>query len=151
MADAAAGETSAARSGASDALQRKIGGLLQNSHNNSIDKAPFLGDLPILGSLFRSNNFKRSETELVIIVTPYLVKPVSAGQLSLPTDGYKAPTDAQRLLMGQVFDGKTGEKRPMPRMAPPVTSQPGIGPGASATNPSKAKKTAAADPGFSFN
>jgi pilus assembly protein CpaC len=94
----------------------------------------------------------------VIIVTPYLVKPVSANQLSLPTDGYKAPTDAQRLLMGQTFDGRTGEKRPGPRVAPPVTSQPGvgvIGAGASAgqpaTKPSKAKKTAAADPGFSFN
>jgi pilus assembly protein CpaC len=128
-----------------------IGGLLQNSHNNSVDKAPFLGDLPILGALFRSNNFRRSETELVIIVTPYLVKPVSAGQIALPTDGYKAPTDAQRVIMGQTFDGKTGEKRPSPRMAPPVTSQPGIGPIGDATKPAKGKKTAAADPGFSFN
>lgn len=135
-----------------------IGGLLSNSHNNSIDKAPFLGDIPILGALFRSNNFKRNETELVIIVTPYLVKPVSANQIALPTDGYKAPTDAQRLLMGQAFDGRTGEQRPMPRMAPPVTSQPGIGgvgPGASLSQPaakrSRPKKTAAADPGFSFN
>jgi pilus assembly protein CpaC len=130
-----------------------IGGLLSNNHNNSIDKAPFLGDLPILGALFRSNNFKRSETELVIIVTPYLVKPVSASQIALPTDGYKAATDAQRLLLGQAFDGKTGEKRPVPKTAPPVTSQPGIGsigPGAAA-KPAKGKKTAAADPGFSFN
>jgi pilus assembly protein CpaC len=132
-----------------------IGGLLSNAHNNTIDKAPFLGDLPILGSLFRSNSFRRSETELVIIVTPYLVKPVSASQLALPTDGYKAPTDAQRLLTGQAFDGKTGEKRPGPTQAPPVTSQPGlgVGPGAAAKeqNPAKGKKTAAADPGFSFN
>jgi pilus assembly protein CpaC len=136
-----------------------IAGLMQNNHNNSVDKAPFLGDLPILGALFRSNSFKRSETELVIIVTPYLVKPVSAGQIALPTDGYKAPTDAQRLLTGQTFDGKTGEKRPMPRMAPPVAGQPGIsgvGPGAALqprTQESKAKagKTAAADAGFSFN
>ena len=132
-----------------------IGGLLSNSHNNSIDKAPFLGDIPILGALFRSTNFRRNETELVIIVTPYLVKPVSANQIALPTDGYKAPTDAQRLLMGQTFDGRTGEQRPKPRMAPPVTSQPGVGPGASASQPaaksSKPKKTAAADPGFSFN
>jgi pilus assembly protein CpaC len=130
-----------------------IGGLLSNAHNNSIDKAPFLGDLPILGALFRSTNFKRSETELVIIVTPYLVKPVSAGQIALPTDGYKAPTDAQRYLMGQTFDGRTSEKRPKPTMAPPVTSQPGIGPVGSSgdAKPARAKKTAAADPGFSFN
>ncbi|TKW73999.1 MAG: type II and III secretion system protein family protein, partial [Staphylococcus hominis] len=53
-----------------------IAGLLQNNHQNSIDKTPFLGDLPIIGALFRSNRFTRSETELVIIVTPYLVKPV---------------------------------------------------------------------------
>jgi pilus assembly protein CpaC len=79
------------------------------------------------------------------------VKPVSAGQIALPTDGYKAPTDAQRVIMGQTFDGKTGEKRPSPRMAPPVTSQPGIGPIGDATKPAKGKKTAAADPGFSFN
>ena len=55
-----------------------IAGLLQNSNSNSIEKAPFLGDIPVLGALFRSTKFQRDETELVIIVTPYLVKPVSA-------------------------------------------------------------------------
>ena len=147
-----------------------IGGLLSNSHNNSIDKAPFLGDLPILGSLFRSNNFRRQESELVIIVTPYLVKPVSAGQIALPTDGYKGATDAQRILMGQTFSGKSGEQRPMPRTAEPVT-KPTIGSAdpirptqqqargddrASPPRKADAKKkssqtTASADPGFSFN
>ena len=73
-----------------------IAGLLRNSNTNDINKAPFLGDLPILGALFRSTSFSRSETELVIIVTPYLVRPVS-GQLALPTDGYRAPSDAQRV------------------------------------------------------
>jgi pilus assembly protein CpaC len=100
-----------------------IGGLLSNSHNNAIDKAPGLGDLPILGALFRSNRFARSETELVIMVTPYLVKPVSANQIALPTDGYRAPTDAQRVLMGQTFDGKSGGRRAMPTMAPPTPAQ----------------------------
>jgi pilus assembly protein CpaC len=148
-----------------------IGGLLSNTHTNSIDKAPFLGDLPILGSLFRSNSFRRAETELVIVVTPYLVKPVSANQIALPTDGYKAATDAQRLLMGQSFSGKTGEKRPVPTPAAPVT-QPTIGsidpvkPAQQqarrsedrAAPPRKAdgkkngsQTTASADPGFSFN
>jgi len=147
-----------------------IGGLLSNSHNNSIDKAPFLGDLPILGSLFRSNNFRRQESELVIIVTPYLVKPVSANQIALPTDGYKGPTDAERLLMGQTFSGKTGQQRPMPSTAAPVT-KPTIGSAdpirptqqqargddrASPPRKADAKKkssqtTASADPGFSFN
>ena len=55
-----------------------IAGLLRNTDTNDIDKAPFLGDLPILGALFRSTSFRREETELVIVVTPYLVRPVSA-------------------------------------------------------------------------
>src|SRR4029078_6138271 len=63
-----------------------IAGLLQNTGNNSIDKAPVLGDLAILGALFRSTKFQRSETELVVIVTPYLVRPVST-QMVTPIDG----------------------------------------------------------------
>ena len=148
-----------------------IGGLLSNAHNNSIDKAPFLGDLPILGSLFRSNNFRRNETELVIVVTPYLVKPVSANQIALPTDGYKAATDAERLLMSQTFSGKTGQERPVPTTATPVT-QPTIGsadplkpaqqqargdddhatpPREADAKKKKSSTPASADPGFSFN
>jgi pilus assembly protein CpaC len=130
-----------------------IGGLLANTHTNSIDKAPGLGDLPILGALFRSNRFRRAESELVIVVTPYLVKPVSANQIALPTDGYKAPTDFQRLVGGQSFDGKTGEKRPGPTSAPPVTVQAGR-PVASADPAPRGKQKApapAAAPGFSFN
>jgi pilus assembly protein CpaC len=84
-----------------------LAGLLQNRNNNSIQKAPFLGDLPILGALFRSTSYQRNETELVIIVTPYLVRPVS-GQLADPTQGYRAPNDAQRLLLGQTFTGVSG-------------------------------------------
>ena len=84
-----------------------LAGLLSNKNNNAITKAPFLGDLPILGALFRSTSYQRDETELVIIVTPYLVRPVS-GRLALPTDGYRAPTDAQQVLGGQVFGGVSG-------------------------------------------
>jgi pilus assembly protein CpaC len=134
-----------------------IGGLLSNNHNNAIDKAPGLGDLPIIGALFRSNRFARSETELVIMVTPYLVKPVSASQIALPTDGYRAPTDAQRVIMGQTFDGKTGGKRAMPTLAPPTTAPgapPIAGPAASAApggaRPPRGGAPAPA-PGFSTN
>jgi pilus assembly protein CpaC len=84
-----------------------LAGLLRNSHLNNIEKAPVLGDLPVLGALFRSTSFRRQETELVIIVTPYLVRPVS-GQLALPTDGYRAPNDAQRTLLGQTYTGRSG-------------------------------------------
>ena len=105
-----------------------IAGLLRNSTNNSIDKAPFLGDLPIIGSLFRSTRFRRQETELVIIVTPYLVRPVS-GRLSTPVDGYRAPTDVQRVWEGQTYTGQSGT-RPVP-----VSAAPGIGAGAAAAAP----------------
>jgi pilus assembly protein CpaC len=84
-----------------------IAGLLRNANTNDVTKAPFLGDLPILGALFRSTKYRRAETELVIIVTPYLVRPVS-GQLALPTNGYRAPTDAKRVFGNQTFTGKSG-------------------------------------------
>ncbi|WP_294332679.1 type II and III secretion system protein family protein [uncultured Sphingomonas sp.] len=96
-----------------------IGGLLQNTHNNSITKTPGLGDMPVLGALFRSNAFQRNETELVIVITPYLVRPVNANQIRLPTDGYKAPNDFDRIFMGELAGGKSGGDRPMPSMAPP--------------------------------
>jgi len=95
-----------------------IAGLLQNTHNNSITKAPGVGDVPILGALFRSNAFQRNETELVIVITPYLVKPVNANDIVLPTDGIKAPTDLDRVLFGQLGGGKTGAERPKPSLAP---------------------------------
>ncbi len=98
-----------------------IGGLLSNSNNNSITKAPGLGDVPVLGAMFRSTAFQRNETELVIIVTPYLVKPVNPNQIALPTDGYKAATDLERVLLGRSFSGTSGAERPVPTMAPPST------------------------------
>ncbi|MDH7637510.1 type II and III secretion system protein family protein [Sphingomonas oryzagri] len=105
-----------------------IGGLLNNNTSNSVNKAPFLGDLPILGQLFRSNGWKRSESELVIVVTPYLVKPVSDSKIALPTDGYRMGTDAQEVLLDQHSDSVSGKKRPKPVATPPVT-QPAVGPG----------------------
>jgi len=68
-----------------------IAGLLQDNSQELIKKTPGLGDLPILGALFKSERFERNETELVIIVTPYLVKPVSDNNLVLPTDPYRQP------------------------------------------------------------
>lgn len=78
-----------------------IAGLLQNSTQHDISRFPGLGDLPILGALFRSDRFRRNETELVIIVTPYLVKPVStATRLQTPVDGFVPPNDQDRVLHG---------------------------------------------------
>lgn len=133
-----------------------IGGLLQNSQNNSIDRAPGLGNLPVLGTLFRSNGFRKNETELVIVVTPYLVKPVSANEIKLPTDGYRTPSDFDRIIMGQTFKGKSGEESPKPRMGDPVTvPAPSVGALMQAPAPSapskKSRKSASANapaPGF---
>jgi pilus assembly protein CpaC len=105
-----------------------IGGLLRNRNINNVDKAPFLGDLPILGALFRSTSFRRDETELVIIVTPYLVRPVS-GRLALPIDGYRAPTDVEQTIQGQTFVGPKGAA------AAPATAGPGLGAAAAAATP----------------
>jgi pilus assembly protein CpaC len=104
-----------------------IAGLLRNHNTNSIDRAPFLGNIPILGALFRSTRYQRAETELVIVVTPYLVRPVSnPNQIALPTDGFRNPDEAQRVLIGQGNDGRSGEQRPGPTVAPARTVAPGI-------------------------
>jgi pilus assembly protein CpaC len=100
-----------------------IAGLLQNRSSNSIEKAPFLGDIPILGSLFRSTSYQRNETELVVIVTPYLVRPVS-GQLATPADGYRAPGDLQRVFLGQGAAGVSGMREPT-AVAAPASAPPG--------------------------
>ena len=96
-----------------------IAGLLRKHDTNDISKAPFLGDLPILGALFRSTKFRRQETELVIVVTPYLVRPVS-NQLALPTNGYRAPTDVDRVWDGQSYKGVSGAPVRLPAPAPGV-------------------------------
>lgn len=75
-----------------------IAGLIQNNVVQSGDKYPGLGSIPILGALFRSEQFRREETELLIVVTPYLVKPVSDRQIELPTDKFIAPNDMDRFL-----------------------------------------------------
>lgn len=105
-----------------------IGGLLSNDNNNTIDKTPGLGDVPVLGALFRSNGWRRNETELMIVITPYLVRPVdNPGDIVLPTDGVKTPTDAQRVLLGELGTGTTGARRPVPTMATPTAPSPVIG------------------------
>ncbi len=74
-----------------------IAGLLQASSQQDIVKLPWLGDVPILGSLFKSDAYQRSETELVIIITPYFVEPTS-GKLRTPLTDRVPPTDADRLV-----------------------------------------------------
>jgi pilus assembly protein CpaC len=77
-----------------------LGGLLQNNIADTVNKVPGLGELPVLGPLFRSSQFQRNETELVILVTPYLVRPVSTPRLATPSDGYTPPNDLDMVLDG---------------------------------------------------
>jgi pilus assembly protein CpaC len=98
-----------------------LGGLLSNSQNNAIERVPGVGNVPVLGALFRSSSYRRNETELVIVVTPYLVKPINANDIALPTDGYKAATDLQRIGLGNLESSSSGGDRPKPTMGDPVT------------------------------
>ncbi len=103
-----------------------IAGLLQNDANHDVTKFPGLGDLPVLGTLFRSTRFQRNETELVIIVTPYVVRPVSAKRMAMPTDGLIAPNDTERILHGYKYKQHLPEGAAVPvgprgeRLAGPV-------------------------------
>jgi pilus assembly protein CpaC len=74
-----------------------VAGLLDNSQAQTINKFPLLGDMPVLGALFRSDHFQNGQTELVVIITPYIVKP-SGQKLTLPPDGLAPPTESERLL-----------------------------------------------------
>ena len=87
-----------------------IAGLLRNDQSNQISKFPLLGDVPVLGALFRSSAFQSNQTELVILVTPYIVKPVDdPSKLATPLDGFKPATDGERILLGRL-NGTTAEK-----------------------------------------
>ena len=79
-----------------------MAGLLSDSTKQNIDGVPGAKDLPVLGQLFRSRDYQKNETELVIIVTPYVVDPVSRKELALPTDGYAPASDMDTILMGRL-------------------------------------------------
>ncbi len=144
-----------------------IAGLMSNNAQNTIDKTPGVGDLPILGNLFKSTEFRKGQTELVIVVTPYLVNPVDANDIKLPTDGFRAPTAFQQFFGNVESDGESGKQRPMPSAAPADNPQPKVGaldqpailPGTGSDRKSKkarkeekrAEATPAPTPGFSLN
>ncbi|MEJ7933460.1 type II and III secretion system protein family protein [Sphingobium sp. AN558] len=135
-----------------------IAGLLNNETGNTISKVPGIGNIPILGSLFKSRQFQRNETELVIVVTPYLVKPMNASDVRLPTDGFRNADIGQGLLLQQGADGVSGARGAMPTRAPGSPVPVGPGPQASAALPPVASrdagkrsgKSGGAAPGFSF-
>lgn len=83
-----------------------IAGLLNENMREVIHKFPGLGDLPILGHLFRSQEFVKGETELVILVTPHLAKPIAPQKIKLPTDNFVEPTDTEFYLLGRMEGAK---------------------------------------------
>jgi pilus assembly protein CpaC len=90
-----------------------IGGLLQNNVQSQVDSTPGLTDLPVLGALFRSSTFQRNESELVIIVTPYIVRPVDdPTALKTPLDGFRAASDLEELIAGHVVSPNVSLSEP---------------------------------------
>jgi len=94
-----------------------LGGLLNSDSDNNVSKTPFLGELPIIGALFRSTSFQKNETELVIIVTPYLVEPTNS-RIALPTDGYIPPNDKDLYKDGKSFRPTDSSAAPVDNAAP---------------------------------
>ncbi len=96
-----------------------IAGLLQDNFFDQASQVPWLGDIPILGALFRSTDYQRRQSELVIIVTPHLVSPTRGEALALPTDRVRPPTEAELFLFGKT----AAEKRPTSGAAGEVAMQ----------------------------
>ena len=84
-----------------------IAGILQDDFQDNITQVPFLGSLPVLGALFRSAGYQRNQTELVIIITAYLVQPMSGVALAVPTDRIRPPTENELFLYGRVTGSQT--------------------------------------------
>jgi pilus assembly protein CpaC len=89
-----------------------MAGLLQSTHSKNQEQIPWLGQLPVIGTLFRSSAFQEQETDLVIIVTPRLVKPGRPGQpLRTPLDGKKPSNDLEFFLLGTLEVDNDMQKR----------------------------------------
>ena len=84
-----------------------IAGLLQDDFRDLNGQVPWLGDIPILGALFRSAEYSREQSELVIIVTPHLVTPTRGEALALPTDRVRIPSEKDLFLNGRVVGANT--------------------------------------------
>lgn len=110
----------------SDGQTIGIAGLINDNVREFVDKFPGLGDIPLLGALFRSQQFVSGQTELVMFVTPYLAKPIAPGEVRLPTDSFVPPQDLEFYLLGRM-EGRS--KHPAraggpaaPRSAPAAAS-----------------------------
>ncbi|MCP5086833.1 MAG: type II and III secretion system protein family protein [Rhodobacteraceae bacterium] len=91
-----------------DGQSISIAGLLTDDFTDLVSQVPWLGDIPILGALFRSADYNRQQTELVVIVTAHLVTPVDGDMLALPTDRVKIPNEKELFLLGNVSGNRKG-------------------------------------------
>ena len=96
----------------SDGQTIGIAGLMNENMRNAVTKFPGLGDIPILGQLFRSSNFQKGQTELVILVTPKLAKPVQPADIRLPTDSVIDPSNLDFYLLGRMEGSAPKDKAP---------------------------------------
>ncbi|WP_256972089.1 type II and III secretion system protein family protein [Paraburkholderia caledonica] len=113
-----------------------IGGLIKNNASGTLKAIPGVGEVPVLGALFRSTSYQQDRTELVFIITPHLVKPLqTAANLPLPTDRLRTPNEADVYLMGNMegrdpaVDNKPSPPMPAPAPSPamaPAPSQPQV-------------------------
>jgi pilus assembly protein CpaC len=100
-----------------------LGGLLQSDGTNNINQLPWLGDMPVLGALFRSTDYQKNETDLVILVTPHIVRPMApTDPIHTPLDGSLPPNDIDLFLMG-----KTEVSPALARLAVGALSRPYVG------------------------
>jgi pilus assembly protein CpaC len=98
-----------------------VAGLMQHTTKQVIDGFPALKDMPVLGALFRSRDFQNDETELVVLVSAYLVEPTSETAFAAPTDGFVPPTDPETLLLGRLNAVYKKDDKPLkPEASAPV-------------------------------
>ncbi len=98
-----------------------VAGLMQHTTKQVINGFPGVKDLPVLGALFRSRDFQNDESELVVLVSAYLVEPNAASAFSAPTDGFVAPTDPETLLLGRLNAVYKRKEKPLaPQASAPV-------------------------------
>ena len=103
-----------------------IGGLIKSNASGTIKALPGVGEVPVLGALFRSTSFQQDRTELVFIITAHLVKPTqTASNYPLPTDSFKTPNEADVILMGNMEGrGAAGNAMPVPSTQAPAAPAP---------------------------
>jgi len=94
-----------------------IAGLIQDDFSDSVTQVPWLGDVPVLGALFRSSSFQRQQSELVVIITAHLVSPTRGEALALPTDRVRIPTENELFLFGKTVGGENIQGTPAAEVA----------------------------------